>query len=372
MTVSTIEILRSVSSDQGVFKTLGAVELHRKESGEISYSVGNSAVIFRAHLNGKWHLMKCYTSSSPYRKQIYGDKLLQSELYIHSASGGKWIDILLEEWIEGCTLTEALSRRVTSPAHLSEDFDKLALKLLGEEWAHGDITCDNIILDEQGELHPIDFDATFLPQFAGLQSVELGTQAFQHPARTIELFDRSMDDFSLALISTALSAMAHHAEFYERYSRSEGLLYDPYEIITQQSAAYDATLELFSKVGDPFSYLIAKMLCSQNPTLPDLHKILRCKVEGIDLAAQPSTIFSHNTRWGYLNEFGREVIPPLFDSALNFSEGVAAVKIGSTWHYIDSQAKVIFNGYGYTALKSCKGGTGRGLREGQWCEIKIS
>jgi hypothetical protein len=39
-------------------------------------------------------------------------------------------------------------------------------------------------------------------------------------------------------------------------------------------------------------------------------------------------------RYGYIDNFGTEVIPPSFEDARAFSEGLAAVKIGGKWGYL--------------------------------------
>ena len=65
----------------------------------------------------------------------------------------------------------------------------MAAALTADDWAHGDLKPENIVADNRGRLHLIDFDAMFLPAFAGRHSPELGTAAFQHPARTVRDFD---------------------------------------------------------------------------------------------------------------------------------------------------------------------------------------
>ena len=54
----------------------------------------------------------------------------------------------------------------------------MAAALTADDWAHGDLKPENIVADNRGRLHLIDFDAMFLPAFAGRHSPELGTAAY--------------------------------------------------------------------------------------------------------------------------------------------------------------------------------------------------
>ncbi|MDW8114786.1 MAG: WG repeat-containing protein, partial [candidate division WOR-3 bacterium] len=52
--------------------------------------------------------------------------------------------------------------------------------------------------------------------------------------------------------------------------------------------------------------------------------------------------FDKNKRkWGYKDKKGEIVIEPQFDEALNFSEGLARVKIGGKWGYIDENGTLV-------------------------------
>lgn len=375
MAVSVVQILRAVSGGMSEMRTLHSIELCRTSSGSPIYNVGNSAVLFRAMIDGKKHLLKCYTSKSRYRHLIYGERLRLSELYVPiNSDGGEWIDVLVDEWVEGQTLGEYIAwcvARADSSAllSLSAEFDRLALCMINSEWAHGDLTCENIIVDGAAKLHLVDFDAAFVPSLEGEMSCELGTKAYQNPLRDIYHFDRSVDDYSLALISTALSAIAADLTHCDLYNDVDGLLYNPVEIIDGRSEAFECTLKLLSLRGEAAAYVIAQLLTCRAVHLPELGSLLRCKVEGIHSEASPTTIFCRDGKWGYLNEFGREAIPPLFDAALGFSESLAAVKLGDAWHYIDNRARVVINCSGYLALKSFSDGVGRALTTDGWTEI---
>jgi hypothetical protein len=47
--------------------------------------------------------------------------------------------------------------------------------------------------------------------------------------------------------------------------------------------------------------------------------------------------FPDGIQWGYINNKGRKVIPAQFENALEFSEGLAAVKRNGKWGYINDQ-----------------------------------
>ena len=55
-------------------------------------------------------------------------------------------------------------------------------------------------------------------------------------------------------------------------------------------------------------------------------------------------IFGDSTRKrksGFIDKMGKMVIPPIFDNAYGFSEGLAAVKIDGKWGFIDKTGKII-------------------------------
>jgi hypothetical protein len=45
--------------------------------------------------------------------------------------------------------------------------------------------------------------------------------------------------------------------------------------------------------------------------------------------------------YGYVNKKGLLVIKPQFSEVQNFSQGLAAVKVGDNWGYIDKTGKVV-------------------------------
>lgn len=260
------QFIEALQDPYGLTRTLGEIEVCRSSDGEPLRWVGNSAVVFKIRCGGRYKMLKCYTRPMEHLEAIYQEKLLRQELYVWQADGqGEWCDVVIDDWIEGITLYEAVMRGAGSgdKAHLSNlarQFDRLALELLESDWAHGDLKPENILLDESGTLRPVDFDAMFLPVFAGEKSPELGTAAYQHPGRTAEDFDASIDDYSIATISTTLHALALEPGLLARYNRGEGLLLSPRKIVRHGCAAHAECLALFEKAGDAVRYRIARLL----------------------------------------------------------------------------------------------------------------
>ena len=263
------QYLLALLDSRGLTRTLGEIDVCRDEQGRPCFSAGNSAAVFRIRLGGRIRSLRCYLRPMRHLKEIYGQRLLEKELYLHtSPETGVWVDTVLGDWIEGSTLHETVAQAAAlrdreSLQILVRLFDRLALALVTDDRAHGDLKPENIIVGDDGTLCPIDFDASYLPAFAGEISPELGTAAYQHPARTAADFDERIDDYPAALISTALHALAENPTLWDRYGSSDGLLYTPQRIASDP--AYRETLALFEKRGMAVQYRIAQLLTA--PTL---------------------------------------------------------------------------------------------------------
>jgi hypothetical protein len=48
-----------------------------------------------------------------------------------------------------------------------------------------------------------------------------------------------------------------------------------------------------------------------------------------------------DTKWGYVNEAAKFVLPPQFDDANHFSEGLAAVRVGTRWGFIGKNGRYV-------------------------------
>lgn len=371
------QYLTTLADTHGLTKTLGGMEVCRDSRGRMCYTVGNSAIVFRVRHEGHIRSLRCYMHPPRHLAEIYGERLLPQELYLYdSPRSGVWVDVVLGDWIEGATLHEAVAEAAaaedaTRLGQLAAAFDRLAARLTSDDWAHGDLKPENIVVDSSGRLHLIDLDAMYLPAFAGEASPELGTAAFQHPARTIRDFNASLDDYPAALISTALHALAENPTLWDRYGSSDGLLYTPQRIASDP--AYRETLALFEKRGMAVQYRIAQLLTAPTLRLFGLAELLAEAVREKPAVrsgteAETPELFVENGRWGYRTA-ERVVVAPLYDNGFDFTEGLAAVQLGGTWHYIDTAGRTRLSCPGCAAVKPFRGGKAQVVRNGERQEI---
>lgn len=335
------QYLATLADSRGLTRTLGEIELCRDAQGRPLVSVGNSAAVFRIRHAGCICALRCYLRPPRHLREIYGTRLLEGELYLYETpTHGVWTDVVLDDWIEGETLDRVVHRAAQAGEcarlhDLAAAFDRLAAELLADERAHGDLKPENIVVGTDGGLHPIDFDAAYLPAFAGERSPELGTAAYQHPARTAELYDERLDDYPAALISTALHALACDPSLLLRHGDADGLLLTPQAI--PEDAAYREITALFRRRGMALPLRIAELLASPTPHLcgaAALFALASGTGSGDTTAPDTDTdgeevpeLFVEQGRWGYRTP-RRIVIPALYDCGFDFTEGLAAVLLG--------------------------------------------
>lgn len=336
-----VDIMRSPAR---FTRRLGAADVECDASGHPRFFTGNRSVVFKVRYGGRLCALKCYTCHKPNLRRIYGEQCLQEEIYVVSEEGrGEFVDAVLCDWQEGRTLRSEIADAAGDEERmrsLAGSFDRFAAGLLEAEWAHGDLKPGNIIVDASGEMTAIDFDAVYRPDLADMRCDEAGTAAFQHPRRTTRFYNKSVDDYSIALISTALNAMACDRSLHGMIGCDDGLLVDPREAVAGRSAMVERIAELFAGRCMAVERRIARMLTSPVPQLPELRELMRWKVSsGADASGRDvPRLAERDGLWGYRSG-DRFVIPPVYDYGFEFSEGLAAVRCGDWFYYLSPSGR---------------------------------
>ncbi len=334
------------------------------DSAKLRCSVGNSVIVFEVIYEGRKMAMRVYMRKHPNLRAIYGERYYPKELLVNSSDTNYGLaDVVLCNWYEGESLQRKIEQWYNKPAKmqaLSQMFEEFALSLLNEKWAHGDVKPENIIFSNDG-LHLIDFDAMYREGFTAEDCVEIGTRQFQHPLRNKSNFGCDIDDYPIALITTVLAAMALDASIGRGVPDSDNLLISPHLAVKGEDKMLERIEALFAERGDVRHYRIAKLLHSSMPSLPQLKNLLEPRAQ-IAASAEQLTLEYYNGYWGFALD-GRFVIPPLYDLAFEFSEGLALVRVGEVWHFVDASGEVAITCGRGVGIKPFKGGVTRIARE---------
>lgn len=327
-------------------------------------SVGNSVIVFEVMHNGRKRAMRVYMRHHPNLHAIYGEGYYPKELLVNASDSEYGLaDVVLCPWHEGVSLQSKIEECYNKPVKmqaLSQMFEEFALQLLNERWAHGDIKPENIIFTKEG-LRLIDFDAMYREGFAEQDCVEIGTQQFQHPLRSRATFSRDIDDYPIALIATALAAMMLDSTIGRNLPTMDHLLIRPDLAVRGEDEMLHKIERLFAERGDVRHYRMAKLLNSPRLELPQLKSLLE-RPSQTATSTEGLTLEYYNGYWGFAVE-GRFVLPPLYDLAFDFSEGLALVRIGDVWHFVDERGEVAITCGRGSGIKPFSGGATRIVRE---------
>ena len=216
------------------------------DHGEPYRSSGAFAVVFKMQdkRSGKYYALKCFTEEQQGRAEAYHQiadeldlldspyitsvKYMEKELFVDSQCEEDEFPVLLMDWVDGETMEAYIAanyRNQSAMSMLSYRFGKMAAWLRTQSFSHGDIKPDNIIVRPDGSLTLVDYDGMFVPSMKGSQSPTIGTRDFSHPLRTVDDFDETIDDFSLASIALSLKAISMKSTLLDIYGASDRLLF---------------------------------------------------------------------------------------------------------------------------------------------------
>ena len=232
--------------------------------GEPYRSSGAFAVVFKMkdEQTGKCYALKCFTEEQEGRAEAYRQiaeelefvdspyitsvKYLEKELFVDSNCEDEEFPVLLMDWIEGETMETYIAENYTDSYEMSMlcyRFCKMAAWLRSQSFAHGDIKPDNIMVRPDGTLTLVDYDGMFVPAMKGQKSPTIGTKDFSHPLRTIDDFDETIDDFSLASIALSLKAIFLDSSLLQNYGVSDRLLFSATDYLDLSKSKIFAALQ---------------------------------------------------------------------------------------------------------------------------------
>ena len=232
--------------------------------GEPYRSSGAFAVVFKMldKSTGKYYALKCFTEEQEGRADAYRQiadeldmvdspyitsvKYMEKEFFVDSQCEEDEFPVLLMDWVEGETMEAYIAanyRNQSAMSLLSYRFGKMAAWLRSQSFAHGDVKPDNIIIRPDGSLTLVDYDGMFVSSMKGCNSPTIGTKDFSHPLRTVDDFDETIDDFSLASIALSLKAISMNSTLLDTYGASDRLLFSEKDYRTPSNSKVISALQ---------------------------------------------------------------------------------------------------------------------------------
>ncbi len=312
------EYVRAIQEAASNLDKLAHLEPVADKHGEPYRSSGAFAVVFKMRdpKTGRCYALKCFTEEQEGRAEAYrriADELetvdstylttvkyYEGELFVDSPCDDDCFPVLLMDWIEGETMEAYIAahwRDTCAMSMLCYRFCRMAAWLRSQPFAHGDIKPDNVMVREDGTLALVDYDGMFVPAMKGQKSPTIGTKDFSHPMRTVDDFDETIDDFTLASIALSLKAMSLDPTLREKYGAADRLLFSVDDYRDPGKSAVLAALQPLLTDADLVTLLSMFLLAWSNKDLsqasfrlftlpkPAEPEILRTDVTEADLAA---------------------------------------------------------------------------------------
>ena len=283
------EYIDSFRQPSDYFKTLQVQSLPSKfDPNEPYFIAGGFACVFKVKQDNQFWAFKCFLQEDKHRNErlkILSEFLQQrtenyflkthyytNELWVCSQlAGDAEYPTLAMPWIEGLTLgeyvhkaakernTDAKERNTDALQTIYDEFLQLAHFLLTNDFAHGDLKHDNILVTQDQNLILIDYDGMYLPELAHISSQELGGHAYQHPKRTAQDWGKHIDDFSILIILLSLRAFIVLPSLIKNHHTENLLLTDK----DLQNPMQSQTLQLLWQQNDePLKHLLGMLLNS--------------------------------------------------------------------------------------------------------------
>ena len=234
------------------------------DHGEPYRSSGAFAVVFKMldKSTGKYYALKCFTEEQQGRAEAYRQiadeldlldspyitsvKYMEKELFVDSQCEEDEFPVLLMDWVDGETMEAYIAANYHNQSAMSllcYRFGKMAAWLRSQSFAHGDVKPDNIIIRPDGSLTLVDYDGMFVSSMKGCKSPTIGTKDFSHPLRTMDDFDETIDDFSLASIALSLKAISMNSRLLDTYGASDRLLFSENDYRTPSNSKVISALQ---------------------------------------------------------------------------------------------------------------------------------
>ena len=204
----------------------------------IMYS-GSFVAVYKISLDGKELAVRCFIHpvtdqhhryaelgtflSGAFLPYFVGFEFLENGIFVR----GDRYPLLKMDWINGQRLDRFVSDALGDPERiriLLGEWRELFRTLKNLGIAHNEIQHGNVIIQDNGDIRLVDYDAVYLPSNKGQYSPEAGHRNYQHPLRKAIDFNEDIDNFPALVIFLSLLAVSVNPSLWERFHHDANLI----------------------------------------------------------------------------------------------------------------------------------------------------
>ena len=226
---SADEYIDAFTKQTFCFRTLKDLKI-TQDNNRVDYVKGSNSLVFKMQdlQTGKFYAIKCYTGvkydiynrlevvkeklrlvESPYLVKM---NIVYNELNINvngiTDEGIYYYPIVIMDWVEGDTLDKyhPKSEKLEDDfKHLINSYKAMSSWLLEQNFSHGDVSPQNILVTKDNNTLLIDYDnVVFSDEDVVPVSVNMKDDDFCNPCLTSSKYEDNIDNFSLVSIMISL------------------------------------------------------------------------------------------------------------------------------------------------------------------------
>lgn len=251
---------------------------------------GNFASVYELKTSGKRYAVRCfvrqvsgqqgrYARLSQYLNTVKLDCLVDFEFMLKGILvKGEWYPIVKMHWVEGLPLNQFVDEvhdKSDVLLKLAADWRTLVKNVKHHRLAHGDFQHGNIMVTPQAEYRLVDYDGMYAPVFGRGRAPELGHINFQHPRRTSEFYDETLDNFSALVVYLSLRALAVEPELWKKFYTGDNLIFVSADFKNPLQAAVFQQLKLNKDVAvQQLAALVEKSCIGPVECVPDFLAVM--------------------------------------------------------------------------------------------------
>ncbi|CAC11630.1 hypothetical protein [Thermoplasma acidophilum] len=282
----------SLSGDLSGYKIIRNPNV--KMAGNTIYSSGNYGIIFKLENGGSYYAIKCFTKGSDLHRRYFeigrhlqGRNVPCMVRFEYIENGVRtmkdpttYYPVLKMDWVDGDSLYTFLKKNIDNGKEIRRiagEFMNMVLDLKRNRMAHGDLSCDNILISN-GRVIFVDYDGMYVPALRDMPSNENGHENFQRPDRKPGDFSENMDDFSALVIYTSLYVLSLRPEAWKfNGDDPDALLFRKADFLDPEKSEVFAYIKAMGGKSWRLASMIIKSLKSDGDGSIDLRKAISAR-----------------------------------------------------------------------------------------------